>query len=172
VTHPGSYRDRHLQYGKPFSWVLNLAAGEQVVLIDGDPAGSGADRYPTIPVSMTIIANQLNELPYVPHLHTQHQRFTAIHPTQKTVATDPDLPGVALDLERGNDIIGWDGRAADRVSIRTVPADRLPVRPLPPGLRASSVYMFYFGKRGGWRAAAAGAVRGAERLGVEARRAG
>jgi len=30
-----------------------------------------------------------------------------------------------------------------------VPADRLPVRPLPPGIQATKVYMFYFGKRGG-----------------------
>ena len=42
------------------------------MLIDGDPAGSPANKYPTIPVSMTIVANQLNELPYLPHLHQQH----------------------------------------------------------------------------------------------------
>jgi len=47
-------------------------------LIDGDPAGSAADHYPTIPVSLTIVANQLNELPYLPHLHRQHERFTPI----------------------------------------------------------------------------------------------
>ncbi|HMH50631.1 MAG TPA: DUF6531 domain-containing protein, partial [Candidatus Acidoferrum sp.] len=129
--------------------LLDPPTGEQVVLIDGDPAGSAANKYPTIPVSLTIVANQLNELPYLPHLHRQHERFTPIHPTQKTVATDPDLPGVALHLEGGNDVIGWDGKRAAKVSIRTVPADRLPVRPLPPGLRAASVYMFYFGKRGG-----------------------
>jgi RHS repeat-associated protein len=129
--------------------MLDPPVGEQVVLIDGDPAGSPANRYPTIPVSMTLVANQLNELPYLPHLHRQHERFTPIHPTQKTVATDPDLPGVALHLEGGNDVIGWDGKRADKVSIRTVPVDRLPVRPLPPGLRATKVYMFYFGKRGG-----------------------
>ena len=129
--------------------MLDPPAGEQVVLIDGDPAGSGADKYPTIPVTLTIVANQLNELPYLPHLHKQHQRFTPIHPTQKTTATDPDLPGVVLHLEAGNDVIGWDGKRADKVSIRTVPVDRLPVRPLPAGNTATTVYMFYFGKRGG-----------------------
>jgi hypothetical protein len=105
--------------------MLDPPAGEQVVLIDGDPAGSAADKYPTIPVTVTIVANQLNELPYLPHLHKQHQRFTAIPPNQKTVATDPDLPGVALHLEGGNDVIGWDGKRADKVSTRTVPVDRL-----------------------------------------------
>ena len=73
--------------------MLDPPAGEQVVLIDGDPAGSAADRYPTIPVSLTLVANQLNELPYLPHLHRQHQRFTPIHPTQPTIATDPGLTG-------------------------------------------------------------------------------
>ena len=129
--------------------MLDPPVGEQVVLIDGDPASSPANRYPTIPVSLTIVANRLNELPYLPHLHRQHERFTPIHPTQKTVATDPDLPGVALHLDGGNSVIGWDGQRADKVSIRTVPVDRLPVRPLPPGSRVTKVYMFYFGKRGG-----------------------
>jgi hypothetical protein len=108
--------------------MLDPPVGEQVVLIDGDPAGSAANassaanRYPTIPVSLTIVANQVNELPYLPHLHRQHERFTPIHPTQKTVATDPDLPGVALHLEGGNVVIGWDGQRADKVSTRTVPS--------------------------------------------------
>jgi RHS repeat-associated protein len=129
--------------------MLDPPPGEQVVLIDGDPAGSPQNRYPTIPISLTIAANRLNELPYLPHLHRQHERFTPIDRNRPTTATDPDLPGVALHLEAGNDVIGWDGQRADKVSIRTVPADRLPVRPLPPGSRATKVYMFYFGKRGG-----------------------
>ena len=72
--------------------MLDPPAGEQVVLIDGAPANAPAAKYPTIPVSLTLVANQLNELPYLPHLHRQHERFTPIHPTADTIATDPELP--------------------------------------------------------------------------------
>src|SRR5206468_3645799 len=65
--------------------MLDPPAGDQVVLIDGDPASNASNRYPTIPVSVTIVANRVNELPYLPHLHRQHQRFTPINPTRKTV---------------------------------------------------------------------------------------
>ncbi|OLD62965.1 MAG: hypothetical protein AUI47_10710 [Acidobacteria bacterium 13_1_40CM_2_68_5] len=130
--------------------MLDPPAGDQVVLIDGGPASTPDRRYPTIPASVTILAGRTNELPYVPHLHRQKDyNFTPIHPTLDTIATDGELPGVALHLAADNPIIGWDGQPADKVSIRTVPADRLPVRPLPPEVTASKVYMFYFGKRGG-----------------------
>jgi RHS repeat-associated protein len=129
--------------------MLDPPPGEQVVLIDGDPISVPGRRYPTIPLTLTIVADGVNELPYLPHLHRQHERFTAIHPTNKTIATDSDHPGVKLHLEGDNKVMGWDGREGDRVSIRTVPADRLPLRPLPPSVNASKVYMFYFGKRGG-----------------------
>jgi len=142
--------------------MLDPPVGEQVVLIDGDPAGSAADRYPTIPESMTIVANQLNELPYLPHLHRQHQRFTPIHPTQKTVATDPALPGVALHLEGGNNVIGWDGQRADKVSIRTVPP-RSPSRAaVAAGDPARHDLHVLFRQAGRGHPATPGAVRGAE----------
>ena len=99
---------------------------------------------------MTIVSGQTNELPYLPHLHVQRDfNFTPIVSSRETVATDPDLPGVALRIPPGTPIVGWDGLAAKKVSIRTVPLDRLPVRPLPAWVRARTVYMFYFGKRGG-----------------------
>src|SRR5207244_6765464 len=45
--------------------------------------------------------------------------------------------------------IGLYGQPNTRVSIRTVPVDRLPIKPPPPQVRARTVYMFYFGKQGG-----------------------
>jgi len=130
--------------------LLDPPAGDQVILIDGDPASQPGRHYPTIPVSMTIVSGQTNELPSLPHLHVQRDfNFTPIVPSRETVATDPDLPGVALRIPPGTPIVGWDGLAANKVSIRTVPLDRLPVRPLPAWVRARTVYMFYFGKRVG-----------------------
>ncbi|MDI6800833.1 MAG: hypothetical protein QMD01_02055 [Thermodesulfovibrionales bacterium] len=46
-------------------------------------------------------------------------------------------------------IIGWDNKPNVKVSVRTVPADRLPVKPLPENANARTVYMFYFDKIGG-----------------------
>jgi sugar lactone lactonase YvrE len=130
--------------------LLDPPEGEQVVLIDGDPASDAERHYPTIPATVTIVAGRTNELPYVPHLHEQKRtHFTRIDHGRETVVTDPDVPGVVLRLPPGTPIVGWDGRAAEQVSIRTVPIDRLPVRPLPSSVRARTVYMFYFGKRGG-----------------------
>jgi hypothetical protein len=45
--------------------------------------------------------------------------------------------------------MGWDGQPNTKVSIRTVPIDRLPVSPVPAEAGGGTVYMFYFGKRGG-----------------------
>lgn len=130
--------------------LLDPPAGDQVVLIDGGPAGTLTQHYPTISVSLTIATGQMNHLPYLPHLHAQkNSDFTPIDPIRETVARDPDLPGVALRVPAGTRIIGWDGQPNEKVSIRTVPIDRLPVPPLPPEVNARTVYMFYFGKQGG-----------------------
>ncbi|MBI1847197.1 MAG: hypothetical protein HYR86_09530, partial [Candidatus Rokubacteria bacterium] len=85
---------------------LNPPTGSQVVLIDGDPASPSADQhYPTIPVTVTIVANQTNPLPFVPYLHVQQNyNFTRIDPGTDTVATDPALPGVQLTIDATNSI--------------------------------------------------------------------
>ncbi len=128
----------------------NVPPGNQLVLVDGQPASTAAAKYPTIPITVPIQPGVVNRLPFTPHLHAQKDRdFTPIRPGQETVATDPDLPGVALRIPAGAQIIGWDGQPNTKVSIRTVPIDRLPVPPLPAEVQARTVYMFYFGKRGG-----------------------
>jgi RHS repeat-associated protein len=128
----------------------NVPPGTQLVLVDGQPASHATAKYPTIPITVTIQPGVVNRLPFTPHLHAQKDRdFTPIHRGQDTVATDPELPGAALRIPRGAQILGWDGQPNTRVSIRTVPIDRLPVPPLPPEVRSRTVYMFYFGKRGG-----------------------
>jgi RHS repeat-associated protein len=128
----------------------HVPAGEQLVLVDGHPASHAQAKYPTIPVTVTILPGLVNRLPFTPHLHAQKDRnFTPIHPTRATVVTDPELPGVALRIPAGAKIIGWDGQPNTKVSIHTVPIDRLPVAPVPAAAGGGTVYMFYFGKRGG-----------------------
>jgi hypothetical protein len=65
------------------------------------------------------------------------------------IVTDKGHPGVELKIPKGVNIIGWDGRPNMKVSVRTVPTDRLPVKPLPDNSKIRTVYMFYFGKTGG-----------------------
>ena len=128
----------------------DVPPGEHLVLVDGHPASHAAAKYPTIPITVTLRPGVVNRLPFTPHLHAQKDRnFTALHPTRETVATDPEVPGVALRIPAGAKIIGWDGQPNTKVSIHTVPIDRLPVAPVPAEAGGGTVYMFYFGKRGG-----------------------
>ena len=128
----------------------NPPTGDQVVLMDGFPASTDTAHYPTIPITMNIVAGQTNSLPYVPHFHAQkNTNFTPINPTQDTIAEDPEIPDFQLRIPAGVDIIGWDGNPNTKVSIRRVPIDALPVPPPPPDVQAKTVYMFYFGKMGG-----------------------
>jgi len=128
----------------------NPPTGEKVVLIDGFTASTDTAKYPTIPITMNIIAGQTNSLPFIPHFHAQkNYNFTPINRTRETIAEDPDVPGLQLRIPAGVDIIGWDGNPNTQVSIVKVPIDALPVPPPPPNVQGRSVYMFYFGKMGG-----------------------
>lgn len=128
----------------------NLPEGDHVLVMDGGPASTATRHYPLIPANVTLTAATTNTLPYAPQLHVQkNANFTPIDPTQDTIATDPDLPGVLLHIPAGVQIMGLDGQPNQMVSIRTVPIDRLPIKPLPPEVAARTVYMFYFGKQGG-----------------------
>jgi RHS repeat-associated protein len=124
--------------------------GEHVVLIDGFTASTETLHYPTIPITMTILAGQTNSLPFVPHFHAQkNYNFTPINPTKETKVEDPQIPGFQMRIPAGVDIVGWDGETNSIVSAREVPIDALPVPPPPPEIQGNSVYMFYFGKQGG-----------------------
>src|SRR5688572_12774678 len=130
--------------------LLNPPLGAQLAFIDGQTASTATNKYPTIPINVTILDGVVNQLPFTPFLHAQKdQNFTQINPSQDTIVTDPELPGVTLRIPAGTQIIGWDGQANEKVSIRAVPVDRLPIQPPPPDVLVNLVYMFYFGKVGG-----------------------
>ena len=130
--------------------VENPPTGDRVVLIDGFTASTGSAKYPTIPITMNIVEGTANTLPYIPHFHAQkNYNFTAIDPVVETIVEDPGLPNFQLRIPAGVDIIGWDGEPNTMVSVRKVPLDALPIPPPPSSLQPKSIYMFYFGKRGG-----------------------
>jgi RHS repeat-associated protein len=130
--------------------LLNPPTGEQLVLLDGTTASTATAVYPLIPVKVTILAGQVNPLPYTPYLHAQKTTgFVDIsNSAVERVLTDPTLPGFALRIPAGATITGWDGNSNLRVNVTTVPVDKLPI-PKPPTQTAPRVYMFYFDKPGG-----------------------
>ena len=128
--------------------LLDPPVGTQLIFVDGQTVPN--IKYPTIPINVTIAANTVNQLPFTPFLHAQKdQNFTLIDPTKDTIVTDPELPGVTLRIPAGTQIIGWDGQPNQKVSMRAVPVDRLPIPPPPSSVLFNIVYMFYFGKVGG-----------------------
>ena len=124
--------------------------GPQVFLIDGSTANTPTTNYSTIPITLDIQPNLVNELGYVPRLRGQPvAKLTSIVPGQATVITDPDLPGFKMTIPAGVQVIGWDGQPNTLFGVTTVPIDRSPLPPLPPGLEARQTHLFSFGKVGG-----------------------
>jgi len=130
--------------------IENLPEGKRTILIDGSTAVDSVGHYPNIPISVDIIANQKNPMPFIPYFHRQKNRnFVNINPAMETVLTDPEVPGFEMRIPKGVNIVGWDGKANTKVSVRTVPVNRLPVKPVPANANIRTVYMFYFNKVGG-----------------------
>jgi len=128
--------------------LLDPPVGTQLIFVDGQTVPN--IKYPTIPINVTIVAGSVNQLAFTPFLHAQRdQNFTLIDATKDTIVTDPDLPGVTLRIPAGIQIIGWDGQPNQKVSMRAVPVDRLPIPSPPADVLFNVVYMFYFGKVGG-----------------------
>jgi RHS repeat-associated protein len=128
----------------------NLPAGKRTILLDGSTAIEADGHYPVIPISVDITAGVHNPMPFIPYLHRQKSyNFVDINPATETVLTDPEVPGFELRIPKGVNITGWDGKTNIRVSVRTVPVNRLPVKPVPANSNIRTVYMFYFDKVGG-----------------------
>ena len=126
-----------------------IAGPDRFLFIEGSTAVPDR-KYPSFPVLLRIDAGRVNTLPFTPFLHAQNtERFTPIVAGAETVVTDPALPGFEMRIPADVTIVGWDGQPNTKVSVRTVPLDRMPLPPPDPPLAARSVYMFYFDKVGG-----------------------
>ena len=124
--------------------------GEQVLLIDGHTNNSPVAEYPSaIAMPVLILANQDNKALTSYIARIDPTSFSAVNPGQAASVTNPEIPGFSLNIPQGASIIGWDGRPIDKVNVRVVPVDRLPIRPLPAGVEARSVYLYYFFREGG-----------------------
>lgn len=128
----------------------NVPSGKQHLMIHGETAKDANSHHPTIPLTINIQADVINEMPFQIYLHKQkNKNFKDINPNKETILTDPEVPGFEMRIPKGVKIIGWDGKPNLKVSVRTVPIDRLPVKPLPQNANVRTVYMFYFDKIGG-----------------------
>jgi RHS repeat-associated protein len=127
-----------------------VPSGRQHVMIHGSTAIEPDSHYPTIPLSIDIAEGTITEMPFQIYLHRQkNYNFKDINPAEDTILTDPEVPGFEMRIPKGVNITGWDGKRNVKVSVRTVPTDRLPVKPLPDHAFVRTVYMFYFDKIGG-----------------------
>ncbi|MBI5025146.1 MAG: carboxypeptidase-like regulatory domain-containing protein, partial [Nitrospirae bacterium] len=138
----------------------NVPSGKQHLMIHGSGAiakyretphlREKESYHPTIPLTVDIDADRIKEMPFQIYLHKQKNwDFKDINPNEDTILKDPDVPGVEMRIPKGVKITGWDGKPNQRVSVRTVPTDKLPVKPLPQNAFVRTVYMFYFDKIGG-----------------------
>ncbi|PKO70992.1 MAG: hypothetical protein CVU20_08920, partial [Betaproteobacteria bacterium HGW-Betaproteobacteria-14] len=124
--------------------------GDQVVLIDGHTNNTAEKEYPSaIAMPVMIVAGQDNRAlnSYIQAIDAT--QFTPIVPGAAATVTDPSLPGYALNIPAGAVLMGWNGQPIDKVSVRTVPVDRLPIKPVPEGVTAKTVYLYYFFREGG-----------------------
>jgi YD repeat-containing protein len=128
----------------------DVPSGRQHLMIHGSTATDKDSKYPTIPLNVNIEADKINVMPFQIYLHRQKDKnFKEITPGEETILTDSELPGFEIRIPKGVKITGWDGKPNQKVSVRTVPTDRLPVKPIPANSYIRSVYMFYFDKVGG-----------------------
>ncbi len=132
-----------------YFFLHNVPSGKQQVMIYGPTAKEAASHYPTIPLTVNIQPDTVNEMPFQIYLHRQkNYNFKEINPAKETLLTDPDFPGFELKIPKGVKITGWDKQPNSRISVRAVPPDRPPVKPLPPNAFARTA-ICYFNKIGG-----------------------
>jgi RHS repeat-associated protein len=125
-------------------------SGTQTLLLDGSGLNTPAAFWPTVPLTMTITPGVVNPLGFVPRLEAMPAtKLVPIVPGQHTVLTDPALPGFQMTIPAGVQIIGWDGYPNTQVGVTAIAVDRSPLPPPPPGVTASTVFLFSFGKLGG-----------------------
>lgn len=133
-----------------YRFVSPAVTGEQVVLIDGHTANHDHIAYPSaIPMPVVVAPGQDNRVltAYLQGIDTRE--FTPLVPGAETHVTVEELPNYELRIPSGAVLTGWDGKPIDKVNVRVVPADRLPIKPVPAGLNPKSVYLYYFFREGG-----------------------
>jgi RHS repeat-associated protein len=118
-----------------------VTAGQsRPVMVDGRTASAPNKTYPVIVEPASIIAGQVNTVPftfYLPAIDIQFEKD--VIPNQNTVVGNPRLPDLAMTIPAGANLRNLDGTPVTRVSISPVEPDRVPA-PLPSNLSTNMVY--------------------------------
>ncbi|WP_459871918.1 IPT/TIG domain-containing protein, partial [Endothiovibrio diazotrophicus] len=124
--------------------------GDQVVLIDGGTLNTPTTQYPSrIAMPVMIEPGQQNPVltSYLSAIDTANK--VTITPGVGTDVTFEALPNFALHIPDGATLTGWDGTPITEINVRTASPDRLPIKPLPDGVTATTIYLYYFFRAGG-----------------------
>lgn len=114
----------------------DLAAGHQVMVIDGRSASRNKKVYGTFKYGVELTAGKTNPLGFtiwMPRLDTNNV-VTLLSPTKDAVkVTNPAIPGLELRLPQGTVIRDLEGKTVTEVSITPIPTNQPPF-PLPPNV--------------------------------------
>ena len=133
-----------------YQFIDPAVSGDQVILIDGDTANSESIHYPSrIPMPVMILPGTENRVLTSFLSPVDANRRFPITPGEAAEVTFAELPNYGLHIPEGVRLIGWDGTPITEINVRTASPDRLPIRPLPDGLTATTVYLYYFFREGG-----------------------
>ena len=135
----------------------NLAAGTQVLFIDGRTASRLGQAYGVFEDRVEVVTGRTTALGYTIWMTRLDQAHAVSFPsptTQETVITSPEIPGLEVRLPVGTVIKDSDGKVVTQLSITAIPVNRPPF-PLPVGVyvplyftvQPGSSYIFPTGAR-------------------------
>jgi YD repeat-containing protein len=133
-----------------YRFVNPVLRGDQVLLIDGNTANTASTEYASAIAMPVVIAGGQDNVAlssYIGAVDTS--KFTAITPGAVAAVTSAEIPNFSLNIPQGAVLTGGTGQPVTKISVRTVPVDRLPIKPVPAGTTARSVYLYYFFGPGG-----------------------
>ncbi|MFN0086213.1 MAG: RHS repeat-associated core domain-containing protein [Blastocatellia bacterium] len=115
------------------------AGQDRPLVVDGRTASAPNRTYPVITEPANVVAGQVNVIPniyYLPPIDVQNE--VTIVPGQDTMATTPRLPGYQMMIPAGANLRNLDGTPVARMSITSLPIDRIPA-PLPANVTTAMV---------------------------------
>ncbi|MEU7903379.1 RHS repeat-associated core domain-containing protein [Actinoplanes sp. NPDC049118] len=120
--------DRHGRF-----LLAGVRPGDATLVVDGTPAGTGADRYGVFEIKVTARAGRTTVLPYtvwMQRLDTEHMVRIDAPIAKDLVLTTPKIPGLEVRIPAGSVIRDRAGKVVHELGITPIPLDRAPF-PLP-----------------------------------------
>jgi RHS repeat-associated protein len=122
--------------------LTGLPAGHQVLIIDGEAADRGGERYGQFTVGVELTNDKTTPLGYTIWMTPLDPAgSTRIQSPLKheTTITNPKIPGLEVRLPAGTVVRGASGAIVHKLNLTAVPLDRPPF-PLPPFISGIPTY--------------------------------